>query len=252
MFDPTAAARMARRLIHTSRDAALGTLDAEGYPHTSHVAVATLTDGSTVILISNLALHTQNLKNDKRASLLFVSPDVDGDTNTRARVTVTGTIVPVDDPKEAKDRFLRRHPDATMYADFADFGFYKCNPETAHIVAGFGRITDLEAADLLSPADAVAAIAAMDSGACEHMNEDHRDALKLMAEVLEGGPEGDWTAVAVDPLGIDIVRPADAAMTERAVRVEFDAPAATSTAVRMALVALTKRARAQSGTAAPA
>ncbi|UOM32887.1 HugZ family protein [Acuticoccus sp. I52.16.1] len=241
-------ARLARNLVHCCRDAALATLGPSGNPHASHVAVATLIDGSPVMLVSNLAVHTRNMARDRRASLLFVASDRGGDTNTRARVTVSGTLEPVNDAEVAKGRFLRRHPDAGLYADFADFSFWRLVPESAHLVAGFGRISDLTAGDLLAPG--AEALVAMDPGACRHMNEDHLDALKLIAEVLGEAPEGDWHAVAIDPLGIDMVCAAGAG--EIASRVEYDAPTTDGTGVRMALVALTKRARAMREAAAAA
>ncbi len=88
----------------------------------------------------------------------------------------------------------------------------------------------------------------MDAGACEHMNEDHLDALKVIAEVLGEAPEGEWRAVGVDPLGIDMVLAtgggAPLRAGEIAARVEYDTPVGESHALRMALVTLTKRARA--------
>ncbi|WP_226574644.1 HugZ family pyridoxamine 5'-phosphate oxidase [Acuticoccus sediminis] len=247
MNDLPFAARMARNLIHVCRDGALATLDTSGHPHASHVATATMIDGAPLLLVSALAVHTQNMQRDARASLLFVSPDVDGDTNTRARVSLVGDVAPVDDADAARMRFLRRHPDAAMYAGFADFGFWRFTPRSAHLVAGFGRITDLAADDLLAPAGMAAALASSDEGAVSHMNSDHADALKLMAEVLAEAPEGEWQSVGIDPLGIDMVRTGPGPQTSA--RVEYDEPVGDGMALRKALVALTKRARASLQTA---
>jgi heme iron utilization protein len=234
-FDPAA---LGRRLVRTARDAALGTVAADGAPYVSHVAVATLVDGAPVTAVSTLALHTKNLLADPRASLLFVAAEGEtADTATRARVSVSGRLVPVDDAPAARSRLLRRHPDA-FYVDFPDFRLLRMEVERAHLVAGFGRIVDLAAADLVAPADVAAAIGARDAGACEHMNEDHADALELIATELGGGPAGPWRAIGIDPQGIDM------ALGGRVVRVEYDAPVAEGGAMRMGLVALTKRARA--------
>lgn len=233
-------ARLARALIHEAEDAALGTLSASGSPHVSHVATATLVSGAPLVLISNLAVHTKNIRIDARASLLFVAPiGTDPDTNTRARVSVNGRLVPVEDPATVRNRYLRRQPAASAYVDFTDFTFMALRPESAHIVAGFGRITDLSPDDLLAGAEDTAAVAAMEEGAARHMDEDHADAMALMANVLAEVPGGPWRAVGIDPLGIDLGGP------DRVVRVEFDAPATSAKEVRMALVDLTKRARAR-------
>jgi hypothetical protein len=237
-FDADAAAPLARRLIRTARDAALGSLDPGGGPHVSHVAAATLADGSPVLLVSDLAIHTQNLKRDRRASLLFVGEGSEGaDTNTRPRISLLGHVEPAADRAVARDRFLRRHPDAALYVDFADFHLMRFAVETAHLVAGFGRIIDLLPESLLAPADMVPGIAELDAGACEHMNEDHPDALALMAK--HAGGEGEaWRAIGVDPQGVDL---SDGA---RVVRAEFEAPAGDGGALRVALKKATDRARA--------
>ena len=252
MFESNEDTRIARNLVHICRDGALGTLAPEGHPHVSHVATATSSDGAPVLLLSDLAVHTKYLTNDPRASLLFVSPAVDGDTNTRARVSLTGRLAR-SDASHDRSRFLRRHPDAALYADFADFTFWRFEIEAAHLVAGFGRISDLEAGDLLAPAALADALAATDEGACAHMNEDHRDAMEVMATELAGAPSGDWHAFGIDPLGIDMALSAGgtAAPGGEAVRVEFDTTAADGMAMRKALVALTKRARAKREGTAP-
>lgn len=235
---------MARALIRTALDAALGTLSADGAPSVSHVAIATLTDGSPVTMVSDLSLHTKNLKRDDRASLLFVAPHGEtGDTNTRARLSLIGRMEEVADRDAARTRILRRHPDA-FYVDFPDFHLMKLVPASAHLVAGFGRVTDIPTAALLSPADLSADLAPMDGSACEHMNDDHLDALALMAERLAGAGPGDWRAIGIDPQGIDL------AADGRVTRVEFDAPVGDGGALRVALKRLGDRARA-SGQGAP-
>ncbi|MEM9224544.1 MAG: pyridoxamine 5'-phosphate oxidase family protein [Pseudomonadota bacterium] len=241
MWTPATAARWARGLVHEAREAALGSLGADGQPHVSHVAVATFCDGSPVLLISDLAVHTKNLRRDNRASLLFVAPFEAGDTNARARVTLDGTIAEASDRDLAKARFLRRQPDAADYADFGDFRFMRLNPEAIHLVAGFGRITSLEPGQILAQTEAADAIAKMDAGGCEHMDEDHADAMELMATRLGDGPPGEWRAVGLDPLGIDM------ANGEQVLRVEFDEPATNGGMLRRALKTLTDRARAAEG-----
>ena len=47
-------------------------------------------------------------------------------------------------------RFLARHPEAAVYADFPDFGFWTLKVEGAHYIGGFGRIFDLAPDDFSS------------------------------------------------------------------------------------------------------
>lgn len=232
------AARDGRRLIHTAREASLGTLGESGSPHVSHVSCATLTDGAPIVLISDLALHTRNVKRDSRASLLFVAPSLAGeDTNARGRITLDGTLAPAPDRAVARSRFLRRQPDAAGYIDFTDFQLMRLEVTSAYIVAGFGRITSLDPADVLAPAGAAAEFAALDEGACVHMDEDHADALALYAKHFAGAADGAWRAVGVDPLGIDLATDSDA------VRVEFPEPLSGAGSLRVALKKLADEAR---------
>ncbi|WP_421725443.1 HugZ family protein [Bauldia sp.] len=141
---------IARALVDDAETAALATLGDDGAPFASLVTVATTARREPTLLLSDLAVHTRNLKRDARASLLFTIPnDDDTDPLTRARLTVTGTIAP--DPDTAsRDRFLQRHSEAAGYADFGDFAFYRLTVDRGHLVAGFGRIVEVSRADLLT------------------------------------------------------------------------------------------------------
>ena len=105
-FDPIAAAR---RLLREGRSGALGTLMAGsgvdvGGPYCSLVNVATLPDGSPLLLISKLAVHTKNILTDARVSLML-DERKDGDPLQGARVMLTGRAQATDDP-EARRRHL--------------------------------------------------------------------------------------------------------------------------------------------------
>jgi putative heme iron utilization protein len=134
--------------------AALATIDrANGHPYVSLVTVALDEKGAPVLLLSRLARHTQNLDADPRGSLLFEPVDMAaGDPLALGRVTVMGTLAPIaaDDPRlaVARARFLARHPDASAYAGFADFRFFAMAVERAHFIGGFGRIVEIDGADL--------------------------------------------------------------------------------------------------------
>ncbi len=233
------AGRLARTLVHTAPEASLGTLSDGGGPHVSHVSSATIIDGAPLVLISQLARHTANLARDDRASLLFVAPLGGlGDNNARARIMLDGRLVPVADRAAARARFLRRHPAAEMYVDFADFSFMALTVEAAYLVAGFGRITALDPDEIVAPAAMAASLAEIDASACTHMDEDHADALALIATRLGGATgDGPWRSVGVDPLGIDIGNEAGV------VRAEWPAPVDSGGALRAALAKMANEAR---------
>lgn len=231
-FDPVVSARRVLRRAHAG---ALATLSGEGYPFASLVTVATTQAGEPVLLLSQLAVHTQNLSRDPRASLLLVEPGGEtGDPLAGARLSIVGRIGGDDDPALSR-RFLARHREAEGYAGFRDFAFYRMSVETSHLVAGFGRIVDIPREKLL--VEPVPALLEAEPGAVSHMNEDHADAIRLYATRLLGLPDGEWRMTGLDPTGIDLSCEGVAA------RLDFPAPVDGPGDLRASLVELARRAR---------
>jgi hypothetical protein len=127
----------------------------------------------------------------------------DGDPLQGVRVMLMGTAAPTDDPA-ARAAYLRRHPDAEMFAGFGDFAFYRMAIKRAHLVAGFGRIVDLNPADVLTDMADAAALVEAEADVLAHMNTDHAEACRLYATKLLGGPDGAWTCIGIDPEGIEL------------------------------------------------
>src|ERR1700759_5836577 len=112
-FDPQNAAK---KLLREGRSGALATLMAgSGDPYCSLVNVATAADGSPLLLLSRLAIHTKNLLADARASLML-DERKPGDPLEGARVMLMGRAVATDDP-QARRRYLDRQPEAHVFAD---------------------------------------------------------------------------------------------------------------------------------------
>jgi putative heme iron utilization protein len=209
---------MARHLLRTARTAALATLDAGSLaPFASLVTLATAPDGSPLMLLSTLAAHTRNLLQDPRASLLIDdrSTFTGNDALAGARMTVTGRIVPVatGDGAEAETiarrRFLARHPEAEGYAGFADFALYRLEVGTAHLVAGFGRINDIAASDLLTDVTGAEPLIAAEPDVIQHMNDDHAEAARAYAVHLLAQSEAVWRVIGCDPGGLDLAAEID-------------------------------------------
>jgi putative heme iron utilization protein len=72
------------------------------------------------------------------------------------------------------------------------------------LVAGFGRIVDLEPEQFLTGTLDAGALLEAEQGAIEHMNADHRDAMNLYATRLLGAEPADWCCTGCDPDGIDM------------------------------------------------
>jgi heme iron utilization protein len=228
-------ARFCRGLLRRSGRAALATTLA-GAPYVSLVAVAADLDASVLLLLSDLAQHTRNLKADPRAALLFDGTEGHADPLSGPRLTLLGRAGPADDPAVLA-RFVRRHPNAAQYAGFGDFRLWRVAAERGHLVAGFGRIEWLDGASLRF-ADAAALLAAAEADIIAHMNEDHAEALTLYAQLLLGRAGDGWRMTGIDPEGIDLSR------EHQAERLDFAEPVLTAEAARAALVQLAAQARA--------
>src|SRR3981189_398158 len=121
-FDPT---KLARSLLRRSRQGALATLMAESHdPYCSLVNVASHADGSPILLISRLALHTKNILRHSRVSLML-DERAAGDPLEGARIMLAGRAEQVsqDDTVAFRRRYLNAHPSAEAFVDFGDFSF---------------------------------------------------------------------------------------------------------------------------------
>jgi putative heme iron utilization protein len=207
-----------------------------GDPYCSLVNVATTADGSPLLLISELALHTKNILADPRVSLM-VDERKPGDPLQGGRVMLMGTAQRTTDPAAAR-RYLARQPEAEMFAGFKDFAFYQVTLRRAHLVAGFGRIVDLAPEQVLTDVSAAAALIAAEEEICAHMNADHADAVRLYATRLLGAHDGAWRCVGCDPEGLDLQ------LDRTGLRLPFPRPVNTPGVLRQVLKDLAEQARA--------
>jgi putative heme iron utilization protein len=202
-FDPV---KLARSLLRRSRQGALATLMAGGGdPYCSLVNVASHGDGSPILLISRLALHTQNILADSRVSLML-DERAQGDPLEGSRIMLAGRAEQAsgDAATILRRRYLCAHPSAEAFVDFKDFSFFRIRAAGAHLVAGFGRIVDLEPEQFLTETSDAGALLEAEQGAIEHMNADHREAMNLYATRLLGAAPADWCCTGCDPDGIDM------------------------------------------------
>src|SRR3954447_4773704 len=119
------AARLARSLLRRSRQGALATLMAgSGDPYCSLVNIASHADGSPILLISRLALHTRNILADPRVSLML-DERAGGDPLEGTRIMLAGRAEQAEGADETmlRRRYLNAHPSAELFVDFKDFSF---------------------------------------------------------------------------------------------------------------------------------
>jgi len=229
------AIRRAKTLLRTARHGALAVIDpANGAPLVSRVSLATQPDGSPIFLISRLASHFAALEADARCSLLIGTPGK-GDPLAHPRLAIAGTAHMVDGDARAaaRGRFIARQPKADLYADFGDFAFWSMKITQADYYGGYAKAYVMTAQDITTPYDS--ALAAMERGAVDHMNEDHLDAIEHYAVTLLGEQPGDWRLASMDMEGFDLVD------GDRVARLWFDPPLSSAQDLRPRLVALAKR-----------
>lgn len=157
--------------------------------------------GRPVFFISSMAMHTQNLRQDARASLLITQPDVSGDPLGAARVTIIGAVAEA--PAAAvRDLYLSRHENAKYWQDYTDFAYFRLEVSGVYFIGGFGVMGWISAEEYASAqADPLAEVA---PGIIQHMNADHADALLLIVRQLAGEAADEAKMTAVDRLGFHL------------------------------------------------
>jgi hypothetical protein len=199
--------------------------------------------GRPIFLISNMAMHTQNLKEDPRCSLFVGQVGADGDALGSARATLVGDAIPVpeQDLASVRQQYLARHENSRYWVDFADFSFFRLQPVDLYYVGGFGTMGWVDAGDFEHAAPDPLADAA--PGILTHMNEDHVDAMILLAKSHAGIEATEATMTSVDRLGFSLkLKTSDGV---KGVRINFLRAVATPQETRAMLVEMVRQARAE-------
>ncbi len=128
-----------RQLLEAERHGVLATLSVRqaGWPFASATPFALDAEGRPLLLLSELAEHTKNLRADPRASLLVQDSGAQDDPQAGGRVTLLGTLAPSSD-SDAAERYVERHPQAEHYLRLGDFHVWVLEPKEARFVNGFG------------------------------------------------------------------------------------------------------------------
>jgi heme iron utilization protein len=196
-------AERARTLVYLARIGSLSTLSRKqpGFPFGSVMPYGLDEHGHPIFLISTMAMHTQNLQADPRASLLVTQPDASGDPLGSSRVTLVGNVLAMPEPEvpEARKLYLARYANSKYWVDFEDFSFYGMDVVDVYYVGGFGVMGWVSASeyDRSRPdplADSMAEI-------IQHMNADHSDALIQLARAFACIESQEATMTALDRLG---------------------------------------------------
>jgi putative heme iron utilization protein len=233
----------ARTLTHLGRIGSLSTLSRRqpGFPFGSVMPYGLDDLGRPTFLISTMAMHTQNLQADSRASLLVTQADASGDPLGASRVTLIGNVLPVPGEEVADVRafYLERYPNSRHWVDYEDFSFFRMDVVDIYYVGGFGVMGWVSASEYSHALpDPLADVA---TGIIEHMNQDHADALILIVRASAGIESQEAAMTAVDRLGFHLRLKTSEGL--RGVRVAFPREVTNSAEARTVFVEMVTRAR---------
>ena len=236
-------AERARTLMYLGRVGSLSTLSRKqpGFPFGSVMPYALDETGCPIFLISTMAMHTQNLLADPRASLLVTQPDADVDPLGASRVTLVGNVIaiPKGEIAEARKVYLARYENSKHWVDFEDFSFYHTEVVDVYYVGGFGVMGWITASEYgQAQPDPLADAAA---GILQHMNADHKDALILLARVHAGIDSQEAAMTSIDRLGFRARLATDDRV--RGVRIAFPREVRNPAETRKVLVEMVQQAR---------
>ena len=236
-------AERTRTLVSLASVATLSTLSRKhaGFPFGSLMPYALDTEGRPIFLISNMAMHTQNLKADPRASLFIAQTAEDGDPLGAARATLIGRAepAPAGEVAFAREHYLARHENSRYWVDFADFSFFRLEPLDVYYVGGFGVMGWVAAEDYkVARPDPLAAAA---PGIIAHMNADHKDSMILLARTHAGLEATEAAMTSVDRLGFYLRLKTAEGM--KGARINFLSEVASASETRDILVEMVRKAR---------
>ena len=232
----------ARTLMHLG---CVGTLSTQsrkqpGFPFGSVMPFGLDASGRPLFLISQMAMHTQNLQGDPRAALLVMQDPSATDVLGAARVTLMGeaTVIGEEEVPQARELYLKAYPNAKYWVDYDDFAFHRMSVVDVYFVGGFGVMGWVAAEDYAGAEPDPLADAA--DGIIRHMNEDHAEALILLAKVHAEIEASEAQMTAVDRLGFHARLKTEEGV--RGARIAFSREVRTTQQTRDVLVEMVKTA----------
>lgn len=176
----------------------------EGYPSGSMVDFACDADGSPILAVSSLAVHTKDLLANPKCSLLVAK---DPDDRTDVVITLHGDAIPVSDNDRVDVRaaYLARHPNA-FWVDFGDFQFIYIKPKVVRYVSGVATalLGSGEFSEEQYKAGKVDPISQFSKPVASHMNRDHAEDTKVIVQHATSIPVDYAHMLDLDSLGFNV------------------------------------------------
>ena len=229
----------AKQLCRTQHSGVLSTQSTSmpGYPFGSIVPFVITHTGEVIIYISDIALHTRNIKADSKVSLTVFDPSED-DSQANGRVTIMGDASQLTDEaaiSSCSEQYFQLFPHARAYQQTHDFHFYKISVARVRFIGGFGKIHWINPEYWQSNTEEWQANTA---GMISHMNDDHQEAMQLILAHFANVKTNKVTMLSVFSEGAHYQ-----SAEGKIVFIPFAAPCHSGMEVRQALVAQTKACR---------
>ncbi|XP_024045105.1 glutamyl-tRNA reductase-binding protein, chloroplastic isoform X2 [Citrus clementina] len=176
----------------------------EGYPSGSMVDFACDADGTPILAVSSLAVHTKDLLANPKCSLLVAR---DPEDRTDLVITLHGDATSVAEKDKAAIRavYLAKHPNA-FWVDFGDFQFMRIEPKAVRYVSGVA--TALLGSGEFSKEEYQAAnvdpIAQFSKPVASHMNRDHAEDTRIIVQHSTSIPVDSAYMLDLDSLGFNV------------------------------------------------
>lgn len=199
----------AKRLFFGSHTAILSTLsienDIHGYPFGSLTPYAIDKHGEAIILISDIAQHTKNIRADPRVSLTIIET-MTGEVQAKGRFTYLGRAekVPAEEVDDVGTRYTALYPESKDYFEAHGFAFYRIKFQKGRFIGGFGKIFWITPEELLFKNSFTLQ---EEASAIEHMNTDHTESIKKYLEqffAVKVTKEEKPEIARIIPFGFDI------------------------------------------------
>ncbi|XP_078149730.1 FMN binding protein isoform X1 [Carex rostrata] len=234
----------ARTLLYHSIRGVLSTLslEHEGYPSGSMVDFACHEDGSPILSVSSLAVHSKNLSANANCCLLVAK---DPEDRTDTVITLYGDAIPVagEEREQVRAAYLKKHPDA-FWVDFGDFRFIQIKPRFIRYVSGVatallgsGEFTAEEFKN--AKVDPISQFA---KPIMNHMNKDHSDDTKLIVQHSTSVKVDSAYMLDVDSLGFNVKAEYEGRTMK--LRIPFPRPAQDRKDVKTLIVEMLQAAKA--------
>jgi putative heme iron utilization protein len=229
-----------RTLMRAERHGVLSTFSKKiaGWPFGSLVGYAQSASGEPILLISEIAEHTNNLRVNPRASLFIQDSLASEDPQAGIRVTLMGFAKPIGHREiaDARERYLARFPKAEKFFLVHDFTLFKLRTEHIRYIGGFGDVHWLTPGDAFPDRGEEDPLSPYADEICIEVNSDRSRMLIPCCARYAGLKVHSAQITSIDSLGFDLLAEFEGGLNP--IRINFPARASTVEEARKMLAAM--------------